>query len=252
MISVVIITLNEEKRIGRLLEDLSNQTYRDFEVVVVDSNSEDKTCEVARGFGKAFQNLIVHRMDGRGTSLGRNTGAELATHERLLFLDADVRLAPDFLAKAMHQFKKKPLEVAGVYMNGDELALGYRLGYGLFNAGLLATSLFFPTAVGACIFSTKHAHQRIGGFDEKIVLCEDCDYVRRASQTFKFRMLPLTFSFDPRRLEQEGFFSMGLTYFKANVRRFFFGEMRNNEMDYQFGHYEDQAKSTAAQQGGAA
>lgn len=46
-LSIVIITLNEEKRIGRLLEDLTKQTNQNFEVIIVDSNSEDATCEVA-------------------------------------------------------------------------------------------------------------------------------------------------------------------------------------------------------------
>ncbi|MDO6497883.1 glycosyltransferase family 2 protein [Photobacterium sanguinicancri] len=236
-ISIVVITLNEEKRIGRLLDDLSKQTHQDFEVIVVDSNSDDNTRTISRGYEKALPQLTVHKMENRGTSLGRNTGAKLAQHERLLFLDADVRLAPTFLTNALHKLEKNKLEVAGVYMGADELSLTYRLGYGAFNAGLWATSFFFPTAVGACIFSTKRAHQEIAGFDESITLCEDCDYVRRAAQTWRYRMLPISFWFDPRRLEQDGFFTMGLTYLKANVRRFFLGEMRNNEMSYQFDHY---------------
>ena len=40
--SVIIITLNEEKNIGRLLDDLQHQTEKDFEVIVVDRNSDDK------------------------------------------------------------------------------------------------------------------------------------------------------------------------------------------------------------------
>jgi hypothetical protein len=72
------------------------------------------------------------------------------------------------------------------------------------------------------------------------VLCEDCNYVKKAAKTWRFRFLPLSFQFDPRRLEQDGFFKMGFTYLKANVRRFFFGEMRNNEMEYKFGHYQQQ------------
>lgn len=238
-ISIVVITLNEEKRIGRLLEDLSNQSHRNFEVIMVDSNSDDKTCEVAKGFEQALPALSVHKMKGRGTSLGRNTGATLAAHERILFLDADVRLEPTFLTNALHKLEKRKLEVAGVYMSAEQLSVGYRLGYGAFNAGLFLSSFFFPTSVGACLFSTRRVHQEIGGFDESIVLCEDCDYVKRASKTWRYRMIPVNFWFDPRRLEQDGFFHMGLTYLKANVRRFFFGEMRNNEMEYKFDHYKD-------------
>ncbi|USD67973.1 glycosyltransferase [Vibrio sp. SCSIO 43136] len=239
-ISIVVITLNEEKRIANLLQDLSNQTYQKFEVVLVDSNSNDSTVEIAHSFKDKLPALKVHTMDKRGVSLGRNTGAELATHQRLLFLDADVRLDGDFLSRAMTQIDKTKLEVSAAYMGADKLSFAYKAGYGVFNAGLFATQFFFPTAVGACIFSTKRLHQEIGGFDEQIVLCEDCDYVKRAAQTWRFRMLPVSFQFDPRRMEQDGFFTMGLTYLKANVRRFLFGEMRNNEMEYKFGHYSEQ------------
>lgn len=238
-ISIVIITLNEEKRIGRLLEDLSKQSHRDFEVIVVDSNSDDNTCLVAHGFEHALPALTVHKMQGRGTSLGRNTGAKLARHERLLFLDADVRLSPTFLTNALHELDSRKLDVAGAYMGSENLSMSYRLGYAAFNTGLFITSFFFPTAVGACLFSTRRVHEEIGGFDESIVLCEDCDYAKRAAQTWRWRMIPVTFWFDPRRLEQDGFLQMGMTYLKANVRRFFKGEMRNNEMEYKFGHYKD-------------
>ena len=239
-VSIVVITLNEEKRIGRLLEDLTKQTHQKFEVIVVDSNSEDSTREVAQAYESALSELTVHHMETRGVSLGRNTGAELAKYERILFLDADVRLPSDFLSRAMGKLEGAKLEVAGVYMGSNDLPMAHKLGYGLFNAGLFITQYTFPTAVGACIFSTKRAHKEINGFDESITLCEDCDYVKRASKTWRFRFLPMTFEFDPRRLDQDGFFKMGMTYFKANMRRFFFGEMRNNEMEYKFGHYKDQ------------
>ncbi|MGF1764403.1 glycosyltransferase family 2 protein [Aliivibrio kagoshimensis] len=242
-ISIVIITLNEEKRIGRLMDDLVQQTSQQFEVIVVDSNSEDATCEVVSAYQQTLPQLTIERMPTRGVSLGRNTGAELAQYERILFLDADVRLDVNFLEKAQKELKARQLEVAGVYMGAKDLPKLHKVGYALFNLGMFVTQFTFPTAVGACIFSTKRAHQELNGFDERITLCEDCDYVKRASKTWRFRFLPIRFQFDPRRLDQDGLFKMGMTYFKANVRRFFQGEMRNNEMTYQFGHYQDQKTS---------
>ncbi len=239
-ISVVIITLNEEKRIGRLLDDLCQQTHRDFEVILVDSNSDDATREVARSYAESLPSLTVHRMETRGVSLGRNTGASLANNERSPFLDADGRLSADFLTKAVNQLNDKELEVAGVYMGASNLPMVQKLCYAAFNGGMFATQFFFPTAVGACIFSTRSAHEKLNGFDERITLCEDCDYVRRASKNARFRFITTTFDFDPRRLDQDGMMATGLTYVKANVRRFFFGEMRNNEMEYKFGHYHEQ------------
>lgn len=245
-ISIIIITLNESERIGNLLGDLANQAYQNFEVVVVDSDSEDNTRDIAEQFTDRLPDLTVHNMNARGVSLGRNTGAELAKHDCLLFLDADVRLDSDFLAKATTQLDNSGLEVAGVYMSAKGLPLHYKLGYLAFNFGLFITQFGFPTAIGACIFSSKRVHQQLGGFDQQISLCEDCDYVKRASKTWRFRFLPMTFAFDPRRLQQDGFFSTGWAYLRANIRRFFCGEMRNNEIEYKFGHYDEQPQTENA------
>ncbi|CAH0530067.1 glycosyltransferase [Vibrio hippocampi] len=239
-ISIVVITLNEEKRIARLLTDLSKQSYQNFEVILVDSNSDDHTVAVAEKFAPTLPSLTTHVMTTRGVSLGRNTGAKLAKHSTLLFLDADVRLDSNFLSRSVAKLVDEQLEVAGVYMGASRLPFHYKLGYFAFNAGLFATQFFFPTAVGACIFSSKRVHEEIGGFDEEIILCEDCHYVKKAAKTWRFRMIPTAFEFDPRRLEQDGIAKMGLTYLKANVRRFFMGEMRNNEIEYPFDHYQKQ------------
>lgn len=220
-ISIVIITLNEAERIGNILRDLAQQSYQNFEVIVVDSNSEDDTCQIAASFRHQLPAISVHKMSKRGVSLGRNTGASLAKNERILFLDADVQLDADFLKKASQLLDKKSLKVAGVYMNADHLKPWFTVGYQLFNMGIFVSQFLSPTAVGACIFSSKSVHEQLGGFDESITLCEDCDYVNRAKKITRYQMLPLTFRFDPRRLQQDGYFNTGWKYLHANLYRFF-------------------------------
>lgn len=235
--SVVIITLNEEKNIGNLLDDLVAQQYKNFEVLVVDSNSDDSTVSIAQSYqDKLDLRTIV--MSQRGHSLGRNTGAENAKYERIVFFDADVRIVPDFLGNALNALIKRRLLVGAGRMKSSGTSRLNRIGVSLFDLGMVATQYTFPTCTGACIFSTKFVHQMLGGFDTKITLCEDCDYVNRASKTVKFRMLPVFFEFNTRRLDQDGIFKMGYTYLKANVLRMYRGELRNNEIHYPFGHYD--------------
>jgi len=50
MISVIIPVFNEEKFLPRCLESLKNQKFKDFEIIVVDNNSTDKTAEIAKKF----------------------------------------------------------------------------------------------------------------------------------------------------------------------------------------------------------
>ena len=243
-ISIIVITLNEAANIDRLLSDLAAQTHRHFEVILVDSNSEDETCAIAANYKDKLPALTIECMQQRGVCLGRNTGAQLAKYERLLFLDADVRLTDDFLEKATHHLTKMPLDVSGVYLSATGLSKQFVFGYKLFNAGIFATQFVFPTAIGACLFSTKTVHYAINGFDDTITLCEDCDYVKRASQITKFRMLPLTFNFDPRRLKQDGTLKTGWKYLYANTHRLFIGEIRQQKIRYDFGHYESESDAS--------
>ncbi|MDU8924952.1 glycosyltransferase [Pasteurellaceae bacterium LIM206] len=238
-LSVVIITLNEEKNIGHILEDLCRQRLPDnmaLEVLLVDSASCDRTVEIVESY-RARLDLRVIEMSSRGASLGRNTGALNAKYERILFLDADVRIADDFIAKSMRYLNKQGLWVAAGRIGSHDDSFLIRLGIKIFDLGMCMTQFWFPTCTGACIFSTRTVHNHINGFDQAITLCEDCDYVNRAAKTFRFRMLPVFFDFNPRRLKQDGLFKMGWIYLKANVLRFFKGELRNNEIPYPFDHY---------------
>lgn len=238
-LSIIIITLNEEGKLPRLLSDLAGQTWKDFEIIHVDSNSDDATVQCSHDAAPQFENYQIVEMDRRGVSLGRNTGANHAQAERLLFLDADTRVAPDFLQTAMWELDLSQSDVGVVCMSAQGLPLHQRLGFALMNVGIHVSSQFFPTAVGACLFSTRTTHKRIGGFDESLSLCEDCNYALKAYRLNRcaLSVLETKFRFDPRRLNQDGFLRTGMTYLRANVRRFFKGELHNQEVAYSFGHY---------------
>lgn len=143
---MIIITLNEERNIKNLLSDLCLQTHKNFEVIVVDSDSTDGTIAAANEFSGKL-NLSVIAMSERGASLGRNTGAKNAKYERLVFLDADDRIKPDFLEKSLVALEKSGLWVAGGQIWGGENFMT-RLGIGIFNLGMLITQYFFPDLHG--------------------------------------------------------------------------------------------------------
>lgn len=238
-LSVVVITLNEEAHLPHLLGDLANQTFQDFEIIHVDSHSNDATVALSRRWSGRFEHYRIIEMERRGVSLGRNTGAAVARGRRVVFLDADTRLAPDFFERALSELGENDLDLGIVLMRGDGLPWAYQAGFAAFNAGIQLTSFVFPTAVGACLFSTPALHAAIGGFDEMLSLCEDCEYALRASKHHRrgVGVLRERFWFNPRRLMQDGLFATGFTYLHANARRLFVGELRNREIKYEFGHY---------------
>lgn len=110
MLSVVIPTLNEESYIDKLLLDLDRQTSDDFEIIVSDCRSDDRTREIAKGFGCG-----VVDCPRKNPACNRNHGAEAADGNHLLFLDADVRVPNEkFIEKLEEELDKKE-EVIGTF-----------------------------------------------------------------------------------------------------------------------------------------
>ncbi len=99
--SVVIIAYNEEHYLPALLDSLACQTWTRFEVVVADSGSTDRTREAALEYRDRFEAFKTGRTGVcPGPAYARNQAVHHASHERLLFLDADSLLAPDFMQRA--------------------------------------------------------------------------------------------------------------------------------------------------------
>ncbi|MCL5427597.1 MAG: glycosyltransferase family 2 protein, partial [Candidatus Marsarchaeota archaeon] len=91
-ISVVVPAVNEERYIGYMFEGLSRQVFRNFEVIVVDGNSTDKTRDIARANGAK---VIIEKR--RGIGRARNVGAMTARGRIIVFIDADTKPSPTFL-----------------------------------------------------------------------------------------------------------------------------------------------------------
>ncbi len=239
-LSIIIITLNEEKNIQNILKDLSHQTFQDFEIIISDSNSSDATAKKAQEMGKCFTEF---RFDNCGKTLGpsfgRNYGEQFAKYEQLLFLDADTRIREhDFLERLLQNITLFHADAGSFYFKLTTRGILPFLGYKLMNFGLFITQYLSPTACGAFLFSTKAVHKKVGGFREDVQLCEDCDYVRDAKRAgFHVRMLPMACEFSDRRLQQDGFFRTGIGYLKANLIRFTTGKSIK-KTNYTFGNYE--------------
>jgi len=240
-VSVIIITLNEEKNIGNILSDLSRQTFQNFEIIVSDSNSSDNTQKVVNSFKSKIKNLkFVNCKKTIGPSYGRNFGVKHTSYERLIFFDADTRiLDKNFLKKFNNILTRKKIDAGSMYFGTIENSFKENIGYNFMNFGFFITQYLSPTACGAFMFSTKTVHNKIGGFREDVKLCEDCDYVRDAKRAkFKVRMIPLSCGFSDRRLKKEGMVNMGFLYLKANLIRFITGKsIKENKIKYEFGKY---------------
>jgi GT2 family glycosyltransferase len=114
-ISVVVCSHNGEATIGRCLEAVDRLEYPDYEVIVVDDGSTDRTAAIAAEF-----DVSLIRTENRGLSAARNTGLEAATGEIVAFTDDDAWPDPHWLRYLAHAFASRDCAAIG----GPNLAPG--------------------------------------------------------------------------------------------------------------------------------
>jgi glycosyltransferase involved in cell wall biosynthesis len=236
MLSIVIPSLNEEKHLPLLLASIKDQDFSDYEIIVADAGSTDRTREIAEKYGCKV-------VEGGPVSVGRNRGAEVASGEFLFFIDADSILpSKNFLGDLNEIVIKKNIGVAGfpiLPIGGiwlDRFALSF------WNTTAKLTQAFLPHAA-AIIFATKEVHRAIGGFDETIKLAEDHHYVRQGKKISKFVFLDkLPVHISIRRYEKDGRIKTYIKFILAELYMMIFGPIRTNIFDYKFNHYNGDQK----------
>ncbi len=230
-LSIIIPTLNEIDYLPGLLDAIDRQTRIPDEIIIADAGSIDGTAQLASARGARV-------VQGGLPAVGRNAGARAAEGDILLFLDADVRPQADFIACALDEFERKGYDIATCFIAAlDENPLDQLLSTG--------TNLYFrivqsisPHAPGFCILSKRIAHEKLGGFDESLVISEDIDYARRASQTGYFGFLDTTrIPVSMRRVGKEGLIGLGLKYTWCEMYALAGKPVRYMPFKYEFGAF---------------
>jgi GT2 family glycosyltransferase len=104
-VSVIVPVRNEERQLGRSLEALLASTYGDFEVLVVDDASTDRTAEVAQAFAAGGRVRVLRNRERLGPALGANRASQETDAALLFFIDGDCTPAPDWIAQGVRAFE---------------------------------------------------------------------------------------------------------------------------------------------------
>lgn len=232
-LSIIIPAKNEEKDLPHVFDSLDVQSLQDFEVIVADAASTDRTRVVAKERGARI-------VPGGLPSVGRNAGAEHAHGELLLFLDADVVLpSKDFLKQCIHAFEETHADVATIDIAPMSERVMDRFFFGIYNLYVHLTERVRPHAPGFCIFVKRGVHDAVHGFDETVVFAEDHEYVQRiAKNGYRFRILrdAPRIRTSVRRFEKDGRWAIGVKFMWAELRMILKGPFRNKPpFRYQMG-----------------
>ncbi|MCU1240400.1 MAG: hypothetical protein JWO71_1126 [Candidatus Acidoferrum typicum] len=180
-ISVIIPVLNEETVIGRCLEFLSHSLLPkdQFEVIVVDNGSTDRTIEVVRTFESRLC-LKILTLEKAHISALRNRGASQARGTILAFLDADCLAPPEWLTTATETINNSGAGVCGAhYRIPDDATWVGRIWTNDRLHGREQNVSYVP---GGDLIIRADAFRRLGGFDESIQTNEDFELCQRVME----------------------------------------------------------------------
>lgn len=186
MFSVVIALYNKVSDIQKALESVNNQTFCDFEVIIIDDGSTDGSDKVVSGFKHNNQNSIITLITQKnsGVSVARNKGVEKAKFPFIAFLDADDWWHPDYLLNMKRLIDQYP--EAGIYGSSyfkvkNNREVPAKIGVDNdFRDGLInyfqvyAKTLWMPLWTGATIIK-KSVFEEFRGFKPNLKLGEDFD-----------------------------------------------------------------------------
>lgn len=217
LVSVIIPAYNAENSLSQTLESVMAQTFQDFEIIVVDDGSSDRTAEIAKSFGPSVYCL---RKKNGGVAKARNAGIEQAAGRYLAFLDADDLWAPTKLEKQIALVEARPqvgLCFTAMYRVTPTLQVINEVPARDYPDFCEALLLYFCVVTGSCSSALLRRELVVetGGFDTRLSTCADWDYWLRLSRVTEFasipeplvsyRVMPGSMSSNPTLVEQEVF-----------------------------------------------
>ena len=236
--TIIIPTLNEEKFVGKLLADLVKQTYTDFEIILVDAQSTDKTIEVVKEYKKILPIQKILQIGGRNVSKQRNRGAEIARGAYLVFLDADARIDKNFLKKLNAYISKQKglLFLPGFSSTKHDPQITMAMDFS--NAFVsLSNKIGKPFSTGGSMIVERHFFFHIKGFPEDVPLSEDHLLVRNAflhGVNAKF-LTNIRVQFSLRRFKREGKLELLFKYIKSTIYYLAKGKVDKQIIEYEMG-----------------
>lgn len=110
-LSVIIPMYNTQKYISTCLDSLLEQTYKDFEVVIIDDGSTDKGPDIVKKYIKFDKRIQLFTQKNRGPSVARNRGIELSKGKYLYFLDSDDYINKYTFEKCIYEYENNDIDL---------------------------------------------------------------------------------------------------------------------------------------------
>ena len=183
-VNVIIHTYNNERFIAETVESVLNQTYKEYEIVVVDDGSVDGTRDALIPY---MQKIRYHYKENGGIASAKNAGIGLSQAEFVAFLDHDDLWVPDKLQLQMEHFNENP-QIGLVYAkytsfrDGKELRTKPEKGYSGWIFKELLSKSFIQTST---VVVKRECLDAVGPYDETFSLGDEYDMFLRIARKFQ-------------------------------------------------------------------
>lgn len=198
-ISVIIPTYGMPQFLDKAIRSIQNQTYTDWELIIVDDNNpsteaRNATESLVMEYVKKDKRInYIKHLQNRNGAAARNTGIAQAKGEYIAFLDSDDEYLPERLEKCCRLLDQCDDSVAGVYTgcefrkHGQTYNVVRNVQSGNFLVETLACTFMFCT--GSNIFVRKSVIDEINGFDESFLRHQDYEFLVRIFEKYELRAI---------------------------------------------------------------
>ena len=211
--SIIVPVYNRPDEVGELLRSLTQQTLRDFEVIIVEDGSATTCEEVCRQYNDQLD-LHYYYKENSGPGQSRNYGAERAQGQWLIVLDSDVVLPPDYLANADSELAANSCDAWGGpdAAHPDFTPIQKAISYSMtsffttggIRGGKAKLDKFYPRSFNMGV--RREVYHELGGFS-KMRFGEDIDFSYRIVEAgHTTRLLPTAWVWHKRRTDFRKFF----------------------------------------------
>ncbi|QIR40691.1 glycosyltransferase family 2 protein [Tolypothrix sp. PCC 7910] len=178
-ISVLLCTYNRDKYLSNCINSVINQTFRDWELVIVDDGSQDNTFEIVNPYLKEFRNIRYLKHQNRKLGYAKNAGIQASFGKYITFIDSDDAYKPNHLESRLGYMKANAAIdlIEGGFDSEEEVWVA-----DYFQPG--KTINLRECVLGPTFFGKRQVFFELKGFNN-IPYGEDTDFWQRAEQIFK-------------------------------------------------------------------
>ncbi len=214
-ISIIIPCKNEEKYIGNCLSGISKQKdLNNVNIIIADAGSTDSTLSIIDSY-KGILNITV--VSGGLPAKGRNIGASVTKTEYLLFIDADAVIYDNMLiSKSLKKMQDSRLDLLASKLNSHYIIVKFL--YKINNIIIWLSKFDKPFAVGIYMMIRRDTFNKLNGFPEDVMHCEDYLLSKRIERS-KFDIINSYVYSDNRRFKKMGYLNMVIYIFNNIVNR---------------------------------